>query len=128
MSKTQSERIAALEAKLLALEAALEAAPKLIEGALRLALNAELQPLASEVVRAHARVDHAGTVFKDLRNALRPKTEPQRLPRAEFDRALEDLRAEAEHEGRTQRSFSTPAIVERAATLRRLEEQSRDAA
>lgn len=123
---TQADRIAALEAQTLALEAALEAAPKLIEAALRMALSAELQPLAAEVVRAHSRIDHAGSVFKDLRSALRPKTEPQatRLPRAEFDRALDDLRAQAAEEGRTQRFFPTPAILERAMNLRRLAEQT----
>lgn len=119
---TQAERIAALEGQILALETALEAAPKLIEAAVRLALNAALQPLADETIRAHARIDHAGTVFKDLRSALRPKREPDltRVPRAEFDRALEDLRADAEEAGSSQRVFNRDDILRRAERLREL--------
>ena len=111
MSKTQSERIAALEALVAAQAESITA-------------------LAVRLVEAHARIDHAGVVFKDMRSALRPKTEPAsaRLPRAEFDRALEDLRAQAEEAGHTTRYFPAPAIVERAANLRRIEADTRAAA
>lgn len=100
---TQSERIAALEA-LVAKQAD------------------DMTALAQRLVEAHARIDHAGTVFKDLRQALRPKTEPQpaRIPRAEFDRALEDLRADALEAGSQRRVWPVPEILARAARLREL--------
>jgi hypothetical protein len=62
--------------------------------------------------------------------ATRPlpaKTETVRVPRAEFDRALEDLRAEAVEAGSTQRIFSRDAILERATSLRTLEANTRAA-
>ena len=105
---TQAARIAALEAALA------DAMAKINE------LVASAKPLADEVVRAHARIDHAGDVFKDLRQALKPKVEPQRVPRAEFDRALEDLRADAEEAGSSQRVFHRDVILQRAARLREL--------
>lgn len=115
---TQAERIAALEAQIVELHAALEAAPRLIEDAVRLALNASLQPLADKVVEAHGRIDHAAVVFKDLRRALTPKREPStRVPHAEFQAALEDLRADAHEAGSDRRYFPTPDILARAQRL-----------
>lgn len=107
---TQAARIAALEATLA------EALAKINE------LAAVQQPLAQRVDEAHARIDHAGTVFKDLRSALRPKVEPKlaRIPRDEFDRALEDLRADAEEAGSQRRVWPVPEILARAARLREL--------
>lgn len=109
----QAERIAALEALVAAQAESITA-------------------LAVRLVEAHGRIDHASTVFNRLRaataQALTPKREPTRLPRVEFDRALEDLRAQAEEAGTKQRFFPTEAIIERAANLRRIEADTRAAA
>ena len=115
---TQTERIAALEEKVLALEVALAAAPKLIGDAVRAALNEELRPLAERVTEAHERINHAGRVFKSMRDALTPVNDALRIPTKEFGEALEDLRQQAKNEGRQQRYFSTPEIRERAAAIR----------
>ena len=88
---TQTERIAALEEKVLALEVALAAAPKLIGDAVRAALNEELRPLAERVTEAHERINHAGRVFKSMRDALTPVNDALRIPTKEFGEALEDL-------------------------------------
>lgn len=100
---TQAERIAALE------DALATAMTKINE------LVAAQQPLADKLVEAHARIDHAGVVFKDLRRALTPKRE--RVPHAEFQAALEDLRADAEEAGSDRRYFPTPDILARAQRL-----------
>lgn len=103
---TQAERIAALE------DALATAMAKINE------LVAAQQPLADKLVEAHARIDHAGVVFKDLRRALTPKREPStRVPHAEFQAALEDLRADAEEAGSDRRYFPTPDILARAQRL-----------
>lgn len=115
---TQTERIAALEEKVLALETALEAAPKLISCAVRTALNEELRPLAERVTEAHERINHIGRVFKSLRDVLTPVDAAPRIPTKEFGEALEDLRQQAKDEGRQQRYFSTPEVLERAAAIR----------
>jgi hypothetical protein len=108
---TQTERIAVLEAQLLALQETLHTLHALV--------NQAVAPLAEEVVRAHARIDHAGDVFTALRKAVTPlhtkREAPQRIPRAEFDRALNDLRDEVNNDRAT---FTRDAILERAATLR----------
>lgn len=112
---TQAERIAALET---------------LVSAQAESINA----LATRLVEAHARIDHASVIFNRLRaatvSALTPRVEPitARLPRVEFDRALADLRADAEEAGAPQRFFTTGAIRERAERLRTLEENTRAAA
>lgn len=109
----QTERIAALEALVAAQAESITA-------------------LAVRLVEAHGRIDHASTVFNRLCaatvQALAPEREPTRLPRAEFDRALEDLCYQAEEAGTEQRSFTAEAIIERAAHLRRIEADTRAAA
>lgn len=111
--------------------------PTVIElNTLLLALTAKVnelvdanKALADQVVAAHARVDHAGEVFKALRAAVTPlqaKREPTpRIPRAEFDRALADLRAEAEDD---KAMFRRDVILERAATLRTMAANTQAAA
>lgn len=87
--------------------------------------------LAQHLTEAHARIDHAATVFKALRQAVTPMTpraEPARMPRAEFDRALEDLRADAKDAGLPTRIFTREVIAARAATLRAMAAQTAAAA
>ena len=81
---TQAERVTALEAQVEALRASLDVA---------------LKALAERVNEAHGRIDHAGTVFNDLRRALRPKTQPatEWIPATEFNAALAELRGNNPH-------------------------------
>lgn len=60
------------------------------------------------------------------REPLRAKVEPsQRIPRAEFDRALADLRADTQDDARI---FARAAILDRAATLRTMAANRAEAA
>lgn len=115
MSKTQSERIAALEATVA------EALAKINE------LVAVQQPLAEKVTEAHLRIDDAGKVFNTLRRALTPKREPVSayIPPAEFDAAVAELRDEA---GDDRARFPIAAIRERALARRTLRENTAAAA
>lgn len=103
---SQTERIAALEATLA------EAVAKINE------LVAAQQPLANQIVDAHARIDHAGKMFSELRRALTPKREPSaRIPLPEFQAALEDLRADAYQAGSDRKFFPTNEVLARAKRL-----------
>lgn len=104
---TQAERISALEA---ALEAAMLKINELVAAA---------QPVAARVEEAHARIDHAGDMFKDLRRALTPHKEP-RIPLAEFQAALDDLRADAAEAGSDRRFWPTHEVLKRAKRLTQL--------
>lgn len=101
---TQTERIAALEATLA------EAMAKINE------LVAAQQPLADQVVDAHARINHAGKMFSELRRALTPKPSA-RIPLPEFQAALEDLRADAYQAGSDRKFFPTNEVLARAKRL-----------
>lgn len=107
MSKTQSERIAALEA---ALGDALSKINELI---------AAQAPLHAAVADAHKRIDHAGQVFSALRRAVTPKSEPllAYIPRSEFDAAVAELRSDA---GDDTARFAIPVIRERVQARRTL--------
>lgn len=81
--------------------------------------------LATRLEEAHARIDAANVYFNKLRAAVveaAAKPEPLRtpaklpsVPRAEFDRALDDLRAERNDD---RAMFDIEVIKERAHTLR----------
>ena len=118
---TSAQRIAALERQVLTLQEAVHQ--------LHAIANNAVGSLAEEVVRAHARIDHAGDVFTALRKAvtpLRAKSEPaSRIPRAAFDRALADLRADADDDRAV---FTRQQILDRHAALRALEAQREAAA
>lgn len=79
-------------------------------------LTAANAALSAEVVRAHGRIDHAGDVFIALRRAVTPLRTKRsaRIDRADFDRALHDLRCEANDERAT---FTREAIMKRHAAL-----------
>ena len=93
------ERIAALEARVAATKAAIET-----DG---------LVPLAHEVQRAHARLDKAAEAFR----AIAPKREQPRITPAQWARALDDLRAEAEEAGSDKRFFDRTDVLARHRVL-----------
>ena len=111
MSKTQSERIAALEATLC------EALSKINE------LVAAQQPMAERVVEAHLRIDDAGRMFSALRRTLTPKREQvvAYIPPVEFDAAVAELRSDA---GDERARFPIAVIRERALARRVLAENT----
>lgn len=92
--KALEERIAALEARVAATKAAIET-----DG---------LVPLAHEVQRAHARLDKAAEAFR----AITPRITP-----AQWARALDDLRAEAEEAGSGKRFFDRTDVLARHRVL-----------
>lgn len=90
--------------------------------------------LEATVLALSARLDAASAAFKIVRDEiklLRPKAQPEslasRIARSEFDRALEDLRAEAAEAGSTQRVWPRAEILTRAATLAAMEAQREEA-
>lgn len=97
--KALEERIAALEARVAATKAAIE--------------NDGLVPLAHEVQRAHARLDKAAEAFR----AIAPKREQPRITPAQWARALDDLRAEAEEAGSDKRFFDRTDVLARHRVL-----------
>jgi len=130
---TQAERIVELEKQVAELTAALAAFPQMLADALKPQLSAALAPLGQEIVAAHRRIDDAARVFSELRKAVTPRNEPpapttHRIPRRDFDRALEDLRAEAQEQGSDRTFFPTQDILRRAATLAAMEANTQAAA
>lgn len=104
MSKTQSERITALE------EALAKALVKINE------LATAQQPIAQRVNEAHCRIDDAGKMFSALRRTLTPKREPLStyIEPGDFDAAVKSLRDDADDE---HARFPIAAIRERAVEL-----------
>ena len=92
----------ALEARVVALEA--QAAATKVDG---------LVPLAHEVQRAHARLDKAAEAFR----SIAPKREQPRITPAQWARALDDLRAEAEEAGSDKRFFDRTDVLARHRVL-----------
>ena len=91
-------------------------------------LVATVQPMADEIVHLRGRIDDAARVFGELRKAVTPKPHDapaapttRRIPRREFDRALEDLRAEASEQGSDRTFFPAADILRRAETLAAME-------
>lgn len=95
-TKELEARVASLEAQLAQITAALDQFPSALSTALTQQLGAVVQPLAVEIKRVDARVDHAGEVFKRLRRAVTPRQEPLSgyIPRDEFQAAIAELRDE----------------------------------
>ena len=103
------------------------------------ALAGALIPLVTEIECLKARLDNASKAMavvmaevKLLRAArgtmaLVAKTEPARIPPAEFARALDDMRAEANEAGSDRRFWPVPDIRARAMTLRTMETNTRAA-
>jgi hypothetical protein len=120
MAKTQAERIAALEAQLTTLSAALDAFPAVLQEALRKQLDDTLRPMAEELVRAHARIDHAGEVFKKLRTATTQALTPRHEPRL----TVADRKAwhVALSQLRTERGLTETAFVPKDDVLARIRE------
>lgn len=116
---TQAERIAELELRVVELVAMLTKI-----GASTAELAGGLKAVSTHTVAAHDRLDAAGQAFKKLNMAL--KAEPfhvpvpveKRLPRAEFDAALQSLRDEDREHGGSQSFFPVDMVRRRAATLR----------
>lgn len=94
--------VAALQARIDALEA--QAAATKVDG---------LVPLAHEVQRAHARLDKAAEAFR----SIAPKREQPRITPAQWARALDDLRAEAEEAGSDKRFFDRTDVLARHRVL-----------
>jgi uncharacterized coiled-coil protein SlyX len=117
--------VAKLEARIVELEAALALFPAALNETLRAALTEALKPLAQQCIDAHARIDHAGDVFKALRKAMTPGVVPGRLPRTDFDAALAELRSDA---GNDRAFFPVAVIRERALARRTLRENTEAAA
>lgn len=95
------------------------------------AVTEALAPVAARIADLEASLAKARTAFAELRATQRlvPRTEPAsvRIPRSDFDRALEDLRADAAEEGSPRRIWPRDAILARAHRLAQLEAQTRAA-
>lgn len=68
--------------------------------------------LAGELTRAHARIDHAGDVFKALRAAVTPQRQANARPVNPWSAALDELREE--------RGLPKGAFVDKAAIQERM--------
>lgn len=99
----------------------------MLQAVVSAAITQALTPVMAENIALKERLDKASTCMKAiiaevkaLRGAKRAPATP-RIPVDEFNRALEDLRAEAEEAGSDQRFWPTDAIRARAAALRTME-------
>ena len=113
----------------------------MLQAVVAAAITEALTPLAAENAELRARLDKASacmsTIIAEIKamKAAEPTTavvarkEPstKRIPRDEFDRALEDLRAEDAENGGVRKIFPVAVIHQRAITLRAMED-NRDAA
>jgi uncharacterized membrane protein YheB (UPF0754 family) len=121
--KELEAKIAQLEAANAKQEADAQAFLAAFPALLKAALDEVVKPMADEIIHLRGRIDDAARVFVELHKAATPLPAPttKRIPRDEFDRALQDLRDEAAEEGSSRQFWPVPEIIRRANTLRAME-------